>query len=326
MPLPTFPQEILDYIIAQLPEVDDSVRFDSPAMVSSQATALVCWSWLAPSRRNLFRSITLRLSRMGSCSQLLTLLDSGLEIESYIREIRWDLHGIDLEDPILATLVRRIYHITAVHNILHDVHVVLFRGFANDFSSLLDIAPELAAYVRETSWAYATDDSEWQVESLGALPLARRLSRVRTLRLCDTCTGFTSANHWDLLGQAFPASSITALHLDGPTFNTTADMRQFLSYFMHLDKLSLDEVNVDQSSGGMIQAPSIRRLTSRGHTFAEEAVMSWLSEQPQSSLERLRLLWPTPPTVHTANVRNRLLDHCRGTLRELLLVSEYTVM
>jgi hypothetical protein len=171
-------QDVIYEIIHWLPSYDRSddhypLTAHEP---SSCACALVCRSWLAPARSNIFRRVDVKLQEdiegpafrhlqmlvryFSASSDKSSRLGHGLA--TYIQEINWHCFAMihldaksDLGDPFGA-LIQSLVKPTQKQHLIHRFRVYLTRDCVAQHLDLLLWAPDLAPYIHSATWNLLT--------------------------------------------------------------------------------------------------------------------------------------------------------------------------
>jgi hypothetical protein len=293
-----FPQDVVDEVVAWLP-----VLAGRYARCGSRNAALVCKSWLAPARRNLFHFVQIwpqhRLkdgtTRLG---RLLKAIDSSREIAKYIRTIDW--HWLDykpdltINDDFPDQTLQQLAQITHENNINHIWNLSMFDSAAQAhfLAQVLDRAPSMANYVTKIHWHCSlpcgTRSSVWLDIILGLL---RRLPALNCLELLQHHSAEDPFSY-PILSHALCQSMcrVTSLELPFATFSSDVELCSFLASLSSLSHVKFGAVNIASTGGentsttklqAISPVPPLRSVEISDPTAGAVSFMRWLNATSQ---------------------------------------------
>lgn len=353
MSLPTLDQDSIAEVMTWLPAWDEKDRKEefrrdhwlrlssSNALEpSSQNCALVCRSWLAPARRNIFRTVPILIQTrtmigITRSAKLMSALRTRVELAAYIREVVWTLESaeFDLDSYFPNKSLELLDEITRNH---HLTHTFSLQHWSNlhylNILLLFNRAPHVADCVHKMSYHFGGTNDLESIRQEGFLSVKERVNALQHLGLRNIFERESSTEAffpYMRLLHRMPIRSITSLHLQLCAFSSPRSFCSVLSQLESLSILKLFHIIVNKWFMEVIpehlraygKAPPLKCLhyTFLGDPGADEGdvvVAHWLAAQmPPIQLVELR--------ASDKVARLILLGSSWSSLQELTLVSTY---
>lgn len=326
MPIPALSQDIVDEILGWLPLASPN---DPTRLRHSCAAALVCKTWLAPARRNIFRVLDLVIGHGWNSSQearlprLLHILESSGDLAGSIHEITWSspYQTFYFENEFPGNSLERLADLTKKFNIKHTFDLSLeSRNNAQEMLSILEcMGPELVGCIRGLRLVLNPHDVE---DIISISRQLRKLVYIEVIHLSPRSP--YNAFLRNELSKVHICSLYLKMHVE---FESPAYLCSFLALFPGLVDLTLGQVALQErfihttSLRAIATSPRLKRLkvmdVMSRDTTAAEAVIEWLRIcTERSTLEELVVGCEFKGT-------NVALAVCHMTLRTMDILGTY---